>query len=202
MRSYLITLATALSLVGFVAVSAAGTGGGGSSAGGASAGAGSGGGGSGHGGGGGGGGAHGGGGGHGGGGYHGGSHAGGSYVGHGSYTREGDHGSYRVVGYESAGLGRSGAAPRDGHVARDTFVIGPRTGSAAAARRVTDRHVIPSLPHKPKPAICYAAGGADTCPATGEPQEFAMPAAFCPPDADTNGYRLPGCPGSKKSTAR
>lgn len=177
MRTYFITLAVALSLVGFVAAAAAGTAGGGSSGGGASVGTGSsgGGGGSAHGGGGG---AHGGGSGHGGGGYSGGGHAG---------------GSYRVVGYASAGLGRSGAAPRDGHVARSTLVIGPRTGSAAAAKRVTDRHMSPGRRHKPRQ--CYQLPGG--CLGT----DATMPLAFCPPAADESGYRLPGCPEPIRSRA-
>jgi hypothetical protein len=203
MRSYLVTLAAALSLVGFVAASAAGTSGGGSSGGGASAGAGSGGGGSGHGGGGGAGGAHGAGGGHGGGGYHGGSHAGGGSVSREAYTRQGDHGSYHVVGYESVGLGRSVAAPQEGHVGQHTLVIGPRTGSAAAARRVTDHRVSPEPPHKPKPGICYASGASEGCPATNDNRipVSLIPLGFCPPSVDNNGHRLPGCPESKGSTA-
>jgi hypothetical protein len=200
MRSYLITLAAALSVVGFVAASAAGTSGGGSSGGGASAGAGSGGGGSGHGGGGG---AHGAGGGHGGGGYRAGSHAGGASVAREAYTRQGDHGSYHVVGYESVGLGRSVAAPQEGHVGQHTLVIGPRTGSAAAARRVTDRRVSPEPPHKPKPGICYASGASEGCPAIDDNRIPAslIPLGFCPPSVDNNGHRLPGCPESKRSTA-
>jgi hypothetical protein len=174
MRTYFITLAAALSLVGFVAASAAGTAGGGSSGGGASAGTGSsgGGGGSAHGGGGGGGGAHGAGSGHGGG------HAG---------------GGYRVVGYESAGLGRGGAASRDGHVARSNFVIGPRTGSAAAAKRVTERHMSPGRPHKPRQ--CYKLPGG--CLGT----DATMALSFCPPAADESGYRPPGCPEPIRSRA-
>lgn len=201
MRTYLTTFAAALGLVGFLATAAAGTAGGGSSGSGASAGAGSGGGGSAHGGGGGGGGAHGGSS-HGGGGYHGGSHTGGGYGAHASYSREGARGSYRVVGYESAGLGRGNAARPDGQAARNTLVVGPRTGSAAAARRVADRYVSPRPPRKPKPGICYAPGAGDTCSGTDRaPLAFAMPLGFCPPDADKKGYRMPGCPGSKRSTA-
>ena len=228
MRTYLVTLVAALGLAGFVATSSAGTGG--SSGGGASAGGGSGGGGGGGGGGhgGGGGGGHAGGGGAGGGGGHGGGggagthggsgghgdggHAGGGYgarAGYadgGSYTRQGTHGTYRVVGYESAGLGRSGVAPpRDGHIARSTFVIGPRTGSAAAARRVTDRRVSPGPgrpqkpPHKPKPGICRGPWCSETGP---DVTSDLMPLASCPPRADERGYRPAGCPESVRSMPR
>jgi hypothetical protein len=215
MRSYLVTLAAALSLVGFVAASAAGTAAGGSSGGGASAGAssGGGGGGGGHGGGGGGGGgggAHGGGSSHGVGGYHGGGNTAGGYAGHASYTREGPQGSYRLVGYESAGLGRGGAAARDGQIApRSTLVIGPRTGSAAAAKRVTDRYVSPGRPLRPKPKPgtgnylpCVSRGG-DECLSHDEEMGGppGMPVAFCPPGGDRNGVLPPGCPESGRSTA-
>lgn len=194
MRVYLATLAVAVSLVGFVTASPAGAGSGGSSSGGASAGTGSGGGGgSGHGGGGGAGGAHGGGGGHGGGNYSGGAHAAGGHAGLASLTREGPHGSYGVVGYASAGLSRSGAAARDGHMARSTLVLGPRTGSAATARRVTDHRVSPMRPHKPRNC---ANGRGMGCESVGSD---VMPLAFCPPGvAGSPGYRVPGCPGTAR----
>jgi len=193
MRTYLIALAAALSLVGFVAAPAFGHGGGSSSGG-----SGGGGGGGGHGGGGSGGGGvagHGGGGGHGGGSHGGGGHFGGSYAAHGGYVAPGIHGArsgYSIVGYRSAGLSRGGAAPRDGHVARGIPVIGPRTGSAATARRVTDHRVSPQPPRKP--VNCDQ--GERGCPGPGiewSSSTESMPLAFCPPGPE--GYRLPGCPG-------
>ena len=197
MRTYLISLAAALGLVGLIAASVAGTsGGGGSSGGGTSAATGSGGGGSAHGGGGGGGGAHGAGGGHGGGSSHGGYVGGGYGDRAGSYTRQGTHGSYHLVGYQSAALGRGGATPQNAHIARSTLPIGPRTGSAAAARRVTDRTVSPRPPNKPKPPNCEAGGKG--CPNTEIPVAFAIPTAFCPPI--TASRRAPGCPGLQRSS--
>ena len=177
MRTYLIILAAALGLVGFNAASAASSGGGGAG----SSGSGSGGGGGGHGGGGGG---------HGGGGHLGGSGSA-SYAAHGGYSV---HGGYSIVGYKSAGLGHADAAPRDGHVARSTLVIGPRTGSAAAAKRVTDRRVSPAPPHEPKPRSCPEAEGG----CLGTDATATMPLAFCPPAADER-RRLPGCPGTMKA---
>jgi hypothetical protein len=179
MRTYLVILAAALGLLGSVAASAASTGGGGSGGGGSGSG--------GHGGGGGGG--------HGGGG-HGGGHSGGgvgsvSYAAHGGY---GVRGGYSVVGYKSAGLGHADAAPRDGHSVPSTLVVGPRTGSAAAAKRVTDHRVSPGRRHKPR--NCYGAGGCLETDGT----DATMPLVFCPPAADERGYRPPGCP--RRSTAR
>ena len=208
MRTSLVILATALSLAGFVAASSAASASGSSSGGSASAGSGSGGGGgSAHGGGGG---AHGGGSGaHGGGGHIGdGGHIGGGYGGGGqvggahgeragySYTRPGTHGSYTIVGYRFAGLGRGDVAARDGRVARNTLPIGPRTGSAASARRVTDHRVSPVRPHKPR--NCREGQTGCSGPSLGPDQ---IPVAFCPPRVDERGW-LAGCPGSSRSTAR
>src|SRR5215469_8403835 len=192
MRTSLVILATALSLAGFVAASSAASASGSSSGGSASAGSGSGGGGgSAHGGGGG---AHGGGSGaHGGGGQVGGAH--GERAGY-SYTRPGTHGSYTIVGYRSAGLGRGDVAARDGRVARNTLPIGPRTGSAASARRVTDHRVSPVRPHKPR--NCREGQTGCSGPSLGPDQ---IPVAFCPPRVDERGW-LAGCPGSSRSTAR
>ena len=201
MRTYLIILAATLSLIGFVTASAAGSAGGSSSGGSeSSVSSSSGGGGSGHGGGGGGGGAHGGGSGHGGGGSNGGGHVG---MGHGdragSYTRQGSHGSYHVVGYQSASLGRAGVAPQDAHIARSTLLIGPRTGSAAAAKRVTDRTVLPRPPNEPNAPNCNQAGGKG-CPITYDtPWAYSMPQAFCPPATDRSFHQPPGCPGLKRA---
>jgi len=195
MRTHLIVVAAVLSLAGLVAVSAANSGGG-SSGGGASAGGSSGGGsgGGGHGGGGGGGGhgsggGYGGGGGHGAGGFGGGGHAGGGFAAHGGVA----HGGYNIVGYQTSGLGHGGAAPRGGHVDRGTLVIGPRMGSAAAAKRVTARTVSPKPPHKPKPLYCSSA----SCP--GEEEYGILPLAYCDLGND---LPLPGCPPRMEPTAR
>jgi hypothetical protein len=71
-------------------------------------------------------------------------------------------------------------------------VIGPRTGSAATARRVTDHRVSPQPPRKP--VNCDQ--GERGCPGPGiewSSSTESMPLAFCPPGPE--GYRLPGCPG-------
>jgi hypothetical protein len=185
MRTHLITLTAILSCAGLVAASAASAGGG-SSGGGASAGGGSSGGG-------GGGGAHGGGGGHGGGGFGGGSHVGGGYAAHGGYVAhgvDGARGGYGIVGYEHAGLGRGEAAARDGHVARNTLLIGPRAGSAAAATRVSDRHMHPQHPHRHP--NCYSQGG--LCFSTSE-----IPETYCPPTRFDTNYPAAGCPPASKA---
>jgi hypothetical protein len=147
MRTHLIALAAALSIVGLAGVSVAGAnppsggGGGGVSSGGGGHAGGGGGGGS-HGGGGG---FHGGGGGHfAGGGFRGGGFRGGSgggraassnFMARGGYVSHGSRG-YHFVGYQSAGLRGFSAAPRVGHASRISLALGPRMGSAATAARV------------------------------------------------------------------
>jgi hypothetical protein len=83
--------------------------------------------------------------------------------------------------------------PRDGQVAQSTLVIGPRTGSAAAAKQVTDHRVNPGPPHKPKHGNCYRAGCSET------DGTYGMPRAACPPGED---HYLPGCPEPIRKTAR
>lgn len=191
MRTCLIALAATLSLVGFIAPSTAGSAPGGSSGGGA------------HGGGGGGGGHTGGG----GGGWRGGGGGGGShgsggsrrvgggdygaYAIHGGDTRRGTPGSYVILGYESAGLGRTGPVSRDEPIPRNTLVVGPRTGIAATARRVTDRRVIPERPRKHREKRCFAAGCALT-----EQLSAQLPLEYCPSSWDPFASRFPvfDCP--------
>lgn len=189
MRTYLIFLAAALSLVGFIAASAASPGGGGGGGGGSSGG-GSGGGG-GHAGGGGGGHA---GGGHGGSSFGGGGRLGGgsgsgSYAAHGGYA---EHGGYSIVGYNSAGLGHANSAPGNGHSARSTLAVGPRTGSAAKAMRVT--HTGPYEPPRPGPRKPPKPLRYFRAQETSE-----IPGWFCIPTGPQQGSRAFDCPQAIKT---
>jgi hypothetical protein len=184
MRTFLVALAAILSLAGFV-VASAGTSGGGSSGGGGGAGAGSsgaaGGAGSGHGGGGGAA-AHGGGGGgvFGAGGHFAGYAAHGGYVAHGAY---GARGGYGIVGRDSAGLG---------HSALGTLAVGPRTGSAAKATRMTRQVAAP--PKRPRSKyypFAYSQCGFQEQLCAGENSLFAP--YFCLPDDELR------CPQAMKT---
>ena len=168
MRRYVVILAATFSLAGLVTASIAGTGA--SSSGASSSGAGSSGASSG-------GASSGGVGGHVGGSSGGGGHPAGGlgstgYAAHGGYVAHGARGGYGIVGYKSAGLGHDEAAPQSGHAARNTLTIGPRTGSAAKAMRVTDSqtaaHTPPKHPHHPHRYF-------------PSDEMSAMPSSFCIP---------------------
>jgi hypothetical protein len=171
MRRYVVILAATLSLAGLVTASIAGPGAsssGASSSGASSSGAGSSGASSS-------GASSGGGGGHVGGSSGGGGHPAGGlgstgYAAHGDYVAHGARGGYGIVGYRSAGLGHDEAAPQSGHAARNTLTIGPPTGSAAKAMRMTDSqtaaHTPPKHPHHPHRYF---------------PEMSAMPSPFCIP---------------------
>src|SRR4029077_13850775 len=85
-----------------------------------------------------------------------------------------------------------GAAGIAGDAGQSTLVIGPRTGSAAAAKHVTDHRVSPGPPHKPRHGNCYKAGCSET------DGTYGMPLAVCPP----GDHYLPGCPEPIRKTAR
>ncbi len=230
MRTTLITLVAILSLASFTATAVAsvapsgggssgvssggGGGGGGGHAGGGGGGGGHAGGGGGGAHGGGGGGAHAGAGGHlgggfaGGGGWHGGG--GGNFGAHGSYLSQGfsaGHSSYGIVSYRTAGLGRGGAAPVGNHGPQSTSLLGPRTGSAATAKRVAQ--VMPAVdrarpphPHQPRhklnPYNPYAGCASD--PRGCYEIEPELPWAFCNQDMEHDGkvYQDLTCPQMAK----
>lgn len=91
----------------------------------------------------------------------GGSHT--NFMAHGGYIAHGGRG-YRLVGYESAGLSRTGAMPRGIQAPRiSPASFGPRRGSAATAKRMGNLHLArlntmrprTGHPHRPGPKRPY-----------------------------------------------
>jgi len=101
----------------------------------------------------------------------------------GGYTFQGAHGSYSIVGREAAGLGHGSAATQGDHTPRNTFALGPRTGSAATAALVRDQHM-PRMPGQP---------GHPGHPFHGQHHYFTQSAPYYPPDEPRYGSRSP-CP--------